>query len=64
MGNGCITKKKKEPLLKIVDLMGFEQITIRCRGDCVLCDRKDIEGFESKSVLKKNKIFVCLNCKT
>ena len=44
--------------------MGFEQMTIRCRGDCVLCDRKDIEGFESKSVLEKNKIFVCLNCKT
>tara|TARA_B100000925_G_scaffold270705_1_gene233396 strand:- start:59 stop:241 length:183 start_codon:yes stop_codon:yes gene_type:complete len=60
MGN-IFSKKTKKTKSEIHPL---EQIIIKTRGDCYICDLKDVYGFQSQSVLEGWSIFVCENCKT
>ena len=62
MGNICFMKKQ-EPRLKYKDLVELNQITTQYNGDCDICKKNKVEGFESKSVINDERIFVCLNCK-
>ena len=60
MGNICYTKSVSEPLLKLDDL---KQITVETIGDCFICDKKNVIGNESTSVIEDYKIFVCNECR-
>lgn len=59
MGN-IFSKEKKKIKNQIHPL---EQIIIKTRGDCYICNLEDVYGYQSKSVLEEWNIFVCENCK-
>ena len=60
MGN-IFSKKSKKIKSQIQPL---EQIIIKTRGNCYICDLEDVYGYQSQSVLEGWSIFVCENCKT
>ena len=60
MGN-IFNKKRKKTKSEIQPL---EQIIIKTRGKCYICDLEDVYGYQSQSVLEGWSIFVCENCKT
>ena len=60
MGN-IFSKKSKKIKSQIQPL---EQIIIKTRGKCYICDLEDVYGYQSQSVLEGWSIFVCENCKT
>ena len=59
MGN--VFNKKK--INKKYEIHPLEQIIIKTRGDCYICNLKDVYGYSSQSVLEGWNIFVCENCK-
>ena len=59
MGN-IFNKKIKKIKSEIQPL---EQIIIKTRGDCYICNLKDVYGYSSQSVLDEWTIFVCEKCK-
>ena len=60
MGN-IFSKKSKKIKSQIQPL---EQIIIKTRGNCYICDLEDVYGYQSQSVLEGWSIFVCESCKT
>ena len=60
MGN-IFNKEKKKIKSQIQPL---EQIIIKTRGNCYICDLEDVYGYQSQSVLEGWSIFVCESCKT
>ena len=60
MGN-IFSKKPKKIKSQIQPL---EQIIIKTRGNCYICDLEDVYGYQSQSVLEGWSIFVCESCKT
>ncbi len=59
MGN-IFSKEKKKIKSQIHPL---EQIIIKTRGDCYICNLEDVYGYHSQSVLEGWNIFVCERCK-
>jgi hypothetical protein len=59
MGN-IFNKENKKRKHQISPL---EQIIIKTRGNCYICNLKDVYGYSSQSVLEEWNIFVCENCK-
>ena len=60
MGNRCF-KSKFEPLIDIQ--MNLNQVVIMKKGDCNLCHKNNVEGYDVTSVIEDKYIFVCLECK-
>ena len=60
MGN--IFNKKRKKIKR--EIQPLEQIIVKTRGDCYICDSKDVYGYQSQSVLEGWCIFVCESCKT
>ena len=59
MGNIFIKKTKSNKS----EIHPLEQIIIKTRGDCYICDLKDVYGYSSQSLLQGWNIFVCERCK-
>ena len=59
MGNFFNKEKKK----RNSEIHPLEQIIIKTRGDCYICNLEDVYGYHSQSVLEGWDIFVCENCK-
>ena len=59
MGNIFSKKTKK---LKS-EIQPLEQIIIKRRGNCYICNMEDVCGYNSQSVLEGWNIFVCERCK-
>ena len=59
MGN-IFNKENKKQNCQICPL---DQIIIKTRGDCYICDLKDVYGYSSQSLLQGWNIFVCERCK-
>lgn len=64
MGNVCPAKKEK-PILNIeskTDNFDLRQIMIITKGDCNICDAKNIDGTEITHVIEDKKLFICDMC--
>ena len=59
MGN-ISNKENKKRKHQIYPL---EQIIIKTRGNCYICNLEDVDGYQSQSVLEGWNIFVCERCK-
>ena len=59
MGNFFIKEKRKRK----IEIHPLEQIIIKTRGNCYICNLKDVYGYQSQSVLDGWNIFVCERCK-
>ena len=59
MGNFFNKERKK----RNNEIHPLEQIIIKTRGDCYICNLEDVYGYHSQSVLEGWDIFVCENCK-
>ena len=59
MGNFFNKEKKK----RNSEIHPLEQIIIKTRGECYICNLEDVYGYHSQSVLEGWDIFVCENCK-
>ncbi len=62
MGNVCPAKKEK-PILNIDEgKFDLRQIMIITKGDCNICDAKNIDGTEITHVIEDKKLFICDKC--
>jgi hypothetical protein len=61
MGNCCF-KKKDEPYFEIVEA-DLKQILTKQRGDCNICEKINVIGYDVNAVIENRHIFICLECK-
>jgi hypothetical protein len=59
MGNCCCKEKKDNIKSEIM----LRQVIILKRGNCNICDNENVMGYDVKSVIENQEIFICLECK-